>query len=176
MCCERLQAFFQNVRLRPAMRFSKEQELAVGLRGPYGAETNVMAFSRILQTILRPNQRRQFLRFREIRRDDQYHLILGPGDGLRLPPQPAQFPLTAVVFQGNDDRKQWCGHKLNRIDRDPSACLRDAPCVYPKPKPGHICDEVRQGSRVNLLIRSAERGARPAHPWFNDQCVLMSLQ
>src|SRR6266700_1993727 len=104
MCCERLQAFFQNVRLRPAMRFGKEQELATGSRRPYAAEANVMAFSRILQTIPRPEQRRQFLLFREIRRDDQYHLIFGLGNGLRLPSQPTSLPLTAVVFQGNDNR------------------------------------------------------------------------
>ena len=39
----------------------------------------------------------------------------------------------------------------------------DAPCVYRKPKPAHNGDEARQGSRVNLLIQSAEQGARPAH-------------
>jgi glycine/D-amino acid oxidase-like deaminating enzyme len=36
-------------------------------------------------------------------------------------------------------------------------------CVYRKPKPAHNGDEARQGSRVNLLIQSAERGERPAH-------------
>jgi hypothetical protein len=34
-------------------------------------------------------------------------------------------------------------------------------CVYRKPKPGRNGDEARLGSRVNLLIRSAERSERP---------------
>ena len=36
-------------------------------------------------------------------------------------------------------------------------------CVYRKPKPVHNGDGVRQVSRVILLIRSAEPGARLAH-------------
>ena len=45
---ERVQAFSQNVRLRPAMRFGKEQELAAGARSPNGAKADVMAFNRML--------------------------------------------------------------------------------------------------------------------------------
>jgi len=85
------------------MRFGKKQVLTVSARGPYRAQTNVMLFIRILQAILRPEQCRQFVRFREIRRDHQYCLILALCNGLCLPPQPAPFPLTAMVFERNDD-------------------------------------------------------------------------
>src|SRR6185437_11799879 len=105
MCCERLLAFFQNVWLRPAMRLGKEQEVTASARSPCSAEADVMPFGRIFQTILRPKLRWQFVMFWKIRRDYQDDFVLGFGQCLRLPTLPTFFPLAAVIFQRDDDRK-----------------------------------------------------------------------
>ena len=61
MCFQTVQAFLENVRLRQAMRLGEEQKAAPGALGPQRAKADIMALSRIFETVLRSELRRQFL-------------------------------------------------------------------------------------------------------------------